>query len=549
MAVIIKHARTTNPATAYPVLADGEIAFNLAKMQMAVGSAGAKVELIAVRFFQATSTYAVGDFAVNAGTLLRCSTAITVPHAFNSAEWGGAAGGLSDAPSDGTPYARKDAAWVVVTSALVGATPINLVDNKNYIRRNASWIEAVASSIRRGTSSNVDTDLTAAEGAITSLQTTKITDAPSDGLTYGRRNAAWVTGAGNVSGPASAADLDFAIFDGITGKLIKTLTSPGSTRILNQSTIVGGTLTDVLNAIKATDDGQATTIGGIQATIATYGTVVTRNTGLASGNVPILDANGKLDTATMPSIAITDVFVVNSQAAMLALVAQTGDMAIRTDLNKTFALATNSPGTLLDWKEMLTPTDAVLSVAGLTGAISATALRTSLGLVIGTNVQAWSAKLDALSALAAGADNLAYFTGATTMAQTPFTAFGRSLVDDPDATAARATLLAEKLGEVAGIGTKTANYLLVATDPGSVIEMNVAAANTFTIQPNATVAIAVNSRVDVVQYGAGQTTFVPGAGVTIRSAGGKLKLTGQYSAASLYKRGTDEWMLFGDLSL
>ncbi len=90
--------------------------------------------------------------------------------------------------------------------------------------------------------------------------------------------------------------------------------------------------------------------------------------GTAAGNIPVLDGSGKLDTSILPSLAITETFVVNSQAAMLALTAQTGDVAIRTDLNKTFILSTNNPGTLADWKEMLTPTDAVLSVAGLTGA-------------------------------------------------------------------------------------------------------------------------------------------------------------------------------------
>jgi hypothetical protein len=47
------------------------------------------------------------------------------------------------------------------------------------------------------------------------------------------------------------------------------------------------------------------------------------------------------------------VYSVASQAAMLALAAQRGDMAVRTDVSKTYALATDSPGTLADWKEVL----------------------------------------------------------------------------------------------------------------------------------------------------------------------------------------------------
>ena len=39
------------------------------------------------------------------------------------------------------------------------------------------------------------------------------------------------------------------------------------------------------------------------------GTVATLNTGIASGNVPVLDENGKLSTSVLPAIGITDVFV------------------------------------------------------------------------------------------------------------------------------------------------------------------------------------------------------------------------------------------------
>lgn len=94
-------------------------------------------------------------------------------------------------------------------------------------------------------------------------------------------------------------------------------------------------------------------------------------TGTANGVAP-LDANSLVPKANLPSVAINDTFVVNSQAAMLALAAQTGDVAIRTDLNKNFILATDSPSTLADWKELLTPPDAVTSVAGKTGVVTLT---------------------------------------------------------------------------------------------------------------------------------------------------------------------------------
>lgn len=77
-----------------------------------------------------------------------------------------------------------------------------------------------------------------------------------------------------------------------------------------------------------------------------------------------------LGQASLPQVAISNTFVVASQAAMLALTAQEGDVAVRSDLNKTYILTTTPATTLGNWQELLTPTDSVLSVDGLTGAVS-----------------------------------------------------------------------------------------------------------------------------------------------------------------------------------
>ena len=104
--------------------------------------------------------------------------------------------------------------------------------------------------------------------------------------------------------------------------------------------------------------------------VSDAGTAAGKDVGTSAGNVPLLDASGKLDTKVLPALALTETYTVDSQSAMLALKAQQGDVAIRTDVAKTFILVGTDPATLDDWKELKTPDCKVLSVNGKTGAIT-----------------------------------------------------------------------------------------------------------------------------------------------------------------------------------
>ena len=70
---------------------------------------------------------------------------------------------------------------------------------------------------------------------------------------------------------------------------------------------------------------------------------------------------------------------------MLALSAQSGDVAIRTDLSKSFILQKEPANILANWQELLTPTDAVQSVAGKTGVVTLTKSDVGLDNVDNTN--------------------------------------------------------------------------------------------------------------------------------------------------------------------
>lgn len=148
--------------------------------------------------------------------------------------------------------------------------------------------------------------------------------------------------------------------------------------VLANSGVVAGTFTKVtVDAKGRVTEGVANlTAADIPeltlAKISDAGTAAAKDFGTAEGNVPVLGAGGKLSEAVIPAIAITDTFVVDSQAAMLALKAQQGDVAVRTDVNKTFILKVAPATTLANWVELETPTDAVTSVNGLTGAVTLT---------------------------------------------------------------------------------------------------------------------------------------------------------------------------------
>lgn len=96
-----------------------------------------------------------------------------------------------------------------------------------------------------------------------------------------------------------------------------------------------------------------------------------KDVGTGAGNVPILGVGGKLDENVIPSIAITDTFEADSDSAMIALSeAKKGDICVRSDVSKTYILKTEPYSTLKNWVELRTPTDAVLSVNGKTGAVT-----------------------------------------------------------------------------------------------------------------------------------------------------------------------------------
>ena len=185
----------------------------------------------------------------------------------------------------------------------------------------------------------------------------------------------------------------------------------------------------------------------------------------------------------------------------------------------------------------------ILPVAnGGTASANAAAARTALGLAIGTDVQAYNALLAALATLAPTvADTLVYTTGVNTVTTAALTAFARTLLDDADAAAARATL--GVLGKTGLLGSVTG------------VDLNVGATDTPITMVSAnyivTSVIVTNASINLTTATAGVFNAAAGAGplaadqvLTALTAStkfldatlGGVALTDLQTAATLYAR-------------
>lgn len=123
-----------------------------------------------------------------------------------------------------------------------------------------------------------------------------------------------------------------------------------------------------------------------------------------------------------------------------------------------------------------------------------------------------------------------------------------ALGDDANYATTVTTALAGKVPSATPISQKTASYTLSSiNEKDSMIEMNSASATTVTIPTNAAVEFPIGTSLDVLRVGAGAVDIAAASGVTVNATPG-LKLRAQWSSATLIKRGTDTWVLVGDLS-
>jgi hypothetical protein len=243
----------------------------------------------------------------------------------------------------------------------------------------------------------------------------------------------------------------------------------------------------------------------------TYTIATTDLIGSANG-LAELDSNGKVPSAQLPSF-VDDVEEYANLAAF-PVTGESGKIYIAIDTNLTYRWGGS--------------TYVEISPSLALGETSASAYRGDRGKIAYDHSQLTSGNPHNVTKSDVGLSNCDNTSDA----------------NKPISTATQ-TALNDKSDKNITLERKTASYTLVATDNGKMIEMNVASANTLTIDAS---LFSAGNQILISQYGAGQTTITAGAGVTLRSSGGKLKTSAQYSLVTIIAISSTEFYVAGDLT-
>jgi hypothetical protein len=209
---------------------------------------------------------------------------------------------------------------------------------------------------------------------------------------------------------------------------------------------------------RVTSGTNPTTLGGYGITDA----VNISQLGVANG-VATLDATGKLTIGQLPALAINDTFVVGSQAAMLALTTQIGDLAVRTDLGHTYVQSASDPTLLTSWTQLLDGTTG--TVTSVSASQPAQGLTIAGGPITSAGTLTFTLANDLAAVEALSSTGIAVRTATDTWTTRSIVAGTGISVASPDGVAGNITINALNSGTVTSVGLALPNIFTVSNSP------------------------------------------------------------------------------------
>lgn len=220
----------------------------------------------------------------------------------------------------------------------------------------------------------------------------------------------------------------------------------------------------------------ATRLAAINTALSGLGTASTLTAGAANG-AATLDGTGKLTVGQLPALAINHVYTVGSQSAMLALAANPGDVAIRTDTTppETFMLSAAPASTLGNWLQISIETGALTVANNLADVADAGTSRANLHVPVLTPAAAVATTNITLSGpqtidgYAAIAGDLILCVGQTTSSQNGLWTVASGSWTRPTEYATGLSLKARTVAVVAGTVNAASQWVLL-TDAAIVVD-------------------------------------------------------------------------------